>query len=167
MPRAKSRARCASDEAPMIGAVLGLALQIGAAGGTLNVVVSGQTVRVPTLPSANGPMVTAAALARVMPIHVTRDSASWYTVEVWGGRIQVESGASSIRIGSDIRQLVTAPVVRNGTLHMPLQMISEVFPRVMPNTRWDADNARLVLMTGMIPSNASSVGSTADIRQSG
>ena len=118
--------------------------QIGAAM-PLVVKTPTETVRIPTIATATGPMVSVDALKRVMPIHVSRDSASWYTVEMWGGRLQVESGATTIRVGDDVRPLASSPTVRNGTLLLPLQVVSEVFPAVLPNIRWDAENTRLVL----------------------
>lgn len=108
-----------------------------------------ETVRIATVATANGPMVSTDALKRVIPIRVSRDSASWYTVEVWGGRLQLESGSTTIRVGDEVRPLVNAPSVRNGTLMLPLQIVSEVFPAVLPNIRWDAQNARLVLFTSL------------------
>jgi len=118
--------------------------QIGAAM-PLVVKTPTETVRIPTIATATGPMVSVDALKRVMPIHVSRDSASWYTVEMWGGRLQVESGATTIRVGDDVRPLASSPTLRNGTLLLPLQIVSEVFPAVLPNIRWDAENTRLVL----------------------
>jgi N-acetylmuramoyl-L-alanine amidase len=122
-------------------------LQLSAA--TLVVKTPTDVVRIPTVATRSGPMVSADALKRVMPIRVSRDSAAWYTVEVWGGRLQLESGSTTIRVGDDVRPLATAPTVRNGTLLLPLQVVSEVFPAVLPNIRWDAQKARLVLFTSV------------------
>ena len=119
---------------------------------TLVVKTPTDVVRIPTVATRSGPMVSTDALKRVMPIRVSRDSAAWYTVEVWGGRLQLESGATTIRVGDDVRPLASAPMLRNGTLMLPLQVVSEVFPAVLPNIRWDAQNARLVLFTSMASS---------------
>jgi N-acetylmuramoyl-L-alanine amidase len=127
-------------------------------------------VRISATSTANGPMVSADALKRVMPIHITRDSSSWYTIEVWGGKVQLETGSTAIRVGDEIRPLAAAPTLRNGSLLLPLQVVSEVFPALLPNIRWDADNARLVLFTSVAtnkaatpnPRTAGSVTSTSD-----
>jgi N-acetylmuramoyl-L-alanine amidase len=119
------------------------------AAATLVVKTPTDVVRIPTVATSSGPMVSTDALKRVMPIRVSRDSAAWYTVEVWGGRLQLESGATTIRVGDDVRPLAAAPVLRNGTLMLPLQVVSEVFPAVLPNIRWDAQKARLVLFTSV------------------
>ena len=123
---------------------------------TLVVKTPSEVVRIPTVATSGGPMVSAEALKRVMPIRISRDSAAWYTVEVWGGRLQLESGSTTIRVGDDVRPLASAPTVRNGALLLPLQVVSEVFPAVLPNIRWDSKNARLVLFTSVASSKPAS-----------
>ncbi|HEY4307782.1 MAG TPA: N-acetylmuramoyl-L-alanine amidase [Gemmatimonadaceae bacterium] len=141
-----------------------------AAATALVVKTPNDVVRIAATSTSNGPMISADALKRVMPIHVTRDSSSWYTIEVWGGKVQLQSGSTTIRVGDEIRPLVAAPAMRNGTLMLPLQVVSEVFPALLPNIRWDADNARLVLFTSIAttkpatpnPSTVGSVTTTSD-----
>ena len=111
-------------------------------------------VRLQATSTANGPMISADALKRVMPIHVTRDSASWYTIEVWGGKVQLETGSTAIRVGDEIRPLAAAPTLRDGALLLPLQVVSEVFPALLPNIRWDAQSARLVLFSSVATNKA-------------
>jgi N-acetylmuramoyl-L-alanine amidase len=127
-----------------------------AAATVLVVKTPSDVVRIPATSTANGPMVSADALKRVMPIRVTRDSSSWYTIEVWGGKVQLQTGSTAIRVGDEIRPLVAAPTIRNGTLLLPLQVVSEVFPALLPNIRWDAQNARLVLFTSVANNTAAS-----------
>src|SRR6201999_4029743 len=52
-------------------------------------------------------------------------------------------------VGDDIRQLVAPATVKSGTLMLPLQIVSEIFPALLPNIRWDADASRLVLFTSV------------------
>ena len=59
--------------------------------------------------------------------------------------MQLELGSPIVRVGSVVRQLVSAPIMQKGHLMVPLQLVSDVFPLVVPNTRWDADSAQLVL----------------------
>lgn len=125
-----------------------------AAATALVVKTPADVVRIPTISTATGPMISADALKRVMPIHVTRDSSSWYTIEVWGGKIQLQSGSTAIRVGDEIRPLASAPTLRNGALLLPLQVVSEVFPALLPNIRWDAPNTRLVLFTSVVGDKA-------------
>lgn len=132
----------------MIGAlgVLSVALQIAAARPL--VVRSGQQLtRIPTVSTANGPMLRLGALGDVIPLTVHRDSASWYTIEAWGARFQVETGSNVIRVNDSIRQLVAAPMMRGGELFIPVQLVSDVLPVLLPNNRWDAESAQLVLLS--------------------
>src|SRR5262249_54553403 len=139
-----TRTRCgARDRArgarPMIAALAAFQLASATA---LVVKTPTDVVRIQATSTANGPMISADALKRVMPIHVTRDSSSWFTIEVWGGKLQLQTGSTAIRVGDEIRPLVAAPTLRDGALLLPLQVVSEVFPALLPNIRWDAQASR-------------------------
>ena len=108
-----------------------------------------RSVRVPVVSTAAGPMVRPESFGDMLPVGVRHDSASAYTLEVWGVRLQLEVGGSIVRVGDDVRPLATSPVLRNGHLFVPLQLFSEVFPAVVPNTRWDADSGQLVVFTAL------------------
>ena len=77
-------------------------------------------------------MVRPEALGEMLPIEVRRESASSYTLEVWGVRLRLEPGVAVVRVGDDVRPLASAPRVQNGHLLVPLQLISEVFPDGRP-----------------------------------
>jgi len=65
-----------------------IALQLAAA--TSLVMSDGhRSVRVATVATSNGPMLRADALAPMLPIDVRHDSASSYTIEIWGARLHV------------------------------------------------------------------------------
>jgi len=122
-----------------------VALQL-AAGSPPLVLRDGQrSVRVATVGTVNGPMLRADALGAMLPIQVRHDSASAYTLEIWGARLQVQIGFQVVRVGDAVHPLAAAPVMQNGHLMVPLQMISEIFPVVVPNTRWDVDSRQLVV----------------------
>src|ERR1700751_1290803 len=106
-----------------------------------------RTVPVPLVSTPAGPMLRPEAFGDMLPIGVHHDSASSYTLDVWGVRLKLEAGVALVRTGDDVRQLATAPVLRSGHLFVPLQLISEVFPTMVPNTRWDADAGQLVVFT--------------------
>ena len=131
----------------IVGALV--ALQLAAAVRPLVIRDANHAVRVPTIASSAGPMVSAERLGMVMPISVHHDSASAYTLEVWGAHLQVQAGLPLVRVGDEVRPLAAAPEVRDGKLLIPLQMVSEVFPSVVPNTRWDADSSQLVLFNAL------------------
>jgi N-acetylmuramoyl-L-alanine amidase len=129
-----------------------------------SLVVTGpsETVRIPTIATASGPMIDVEALGRMIPIRLTRDSASWYSIEAWGGKLQLEAGSKIAVVDGNARPLVAAPVARNRTLLVPMQVVSEVFPAALPNMKWEADSNRLKLFTS-VAGKASSV----SVRQSG
>ncbi len=104
----------------MIGAVLALPLiicQLAAA--PLVVRDAHRTVRIPTVASAAGVMVRPDALAGMLPITVRHDSAAYYTIEVWGARLQVQAGTPLVRIGGETQQLASAVSVQHGHLLVP------------------------------------------------
>jgi len=123
-----------------------VALQIAAAP-PLVVRDARRAVRVPTVGSVNGAMVRLDALQPMLPVNVSHDSLAWYTVEVWGARMQIQAGVPSVRAGDDVYQLAAAPRVENGRLVVPVQLVSDVFPDVVPNVRWDADAKQLVVFS--------------------
>lgn len=106
-----------------------------------------RVVRVPTTATTSGPMVRLDALRPMLPVSVTHDSAAWYTVEVWGARLELRAGAAVVRAGDDNRPLAAAPRLENGHLLVPVQLVSEVFPETVPNVRWDDDAQQLVVFS--------------------
>jgi N-acetylmuramoyl-L-alanine amidase len=135
----------------MIGSVLlAAALQLSAAVPPASLVMRDAThsVRVPLVASADGPMLRPESLSPMLPITLHHDSASAYTLDVLGVRIQVDVGVAIARIGSDVRQLASAPAIVGGHFMVPLQLISDVFPGVVPNARWDAAARQLVVFNG-------------------
>jgi N-acetylmuramoyl-L-alanine amidase len=123
------------------------ALQLAAASPPLVIRDARHSVSVPVVASGSGPMLRPDALGVILPITVHRDSGSFYTLEIWGAHLQVEPGVAIVRSGADVYPLATAPAIMNGHLMIPLQMVSEVFPGVVPNTRWDAEQRQLVVLS--------------------
>jgi N-acetylmuramoyl-L-alanine amidase len=101
---------------------------------------------VPIVASTAGPMLRADALGEMLPIEIRRGAGSSYTVEVWGAKLELEAGVPVVRVKDRTIQLVSPPQVSEGKLLIPLQLVSEVFPSTVPNVRWDADSAQLVLL---------------------
>jgi N-acetylmuramoyl-L-alanine amidase len=132
--------------------LLGLAIETaGAQGAASSLVVrdASRSVRVTTVASANGPMIRPDALP--FPVQVHRDSASFYTLEIYGTRLQLQLGATLVRVGDEVIPLASAPVEQNGKLLVPVQLVSDVFPSVVPNTRWDADAGQLLVFGSSLP----------------
>jgi N-acetylmuramoyl-L-alanine amidase len=140
-----------------------LAFQLAAAQSPKTLAIRDQksTTRVSLVASANGPMVRAEALADVLPLEI-RKSGSGYSLDVWGAHLELEIGVPVVRTGDEAIQLVAAPQMQNGKLLLPLQLISDVFPSTVPNTRWDAANAQLVVFTTLGPRTSSPVRQSAE-----
>ncbi len=134
---------------------LGVAMQTAAAQGAVSFVVrdASHSVRVTTVASSSGPMIRPEALP--LPVQVHRDSAGWYTLEIYGARMQLHAGSPVVHVSDDSVQLQTAPIEQGGKLLIPLQLISDVFPSVVPNTRWDADAGQLLVFGSTIPGGSS------------
>lgn len=106
-----------------------------------------RVVRIPTIAATGGPLVRLDALRPMLPVTVSHDSASWYTVEVWGARLQLQAGVASVRVSDEQRPLAAAARLESGHLVVPVQLISEVFPDAVPNVRWDDDARQLVVFS--------------------
>ena len=130
----------------MIGVAFA-AWQLAAGASALVVRDANHSVRVPLIATASGPMVRPESMSALLPVHVTHDSGGAYTLEIFGARLQLETGVATIRTADGVRPLATAPAVVGGHLLIPLQMVSEVFPTAVPNTRWDADVGQLFVLT--------------------
>lgn len=131
----------------MIAATLGLALQLASGSQTLLVRDARQSMRVPTTATQSGPMVRPEALRPLIAIDVKRDSMFWYTLSVWNVRLGLEIGVPVVRVGGEARPLAAAPIMKDGHLLIPVQLLSDVFPDVVPNMRWDPDSSQLVVFT--------------------
>jgi N-acetylmuramoyl-L-alanine amidase len=106
-----------------------------------------RVVRVPTVAAPGGAMVRLDALQPILPVAVSHDSAAWYTVEVWGARLQLQTGVAAVRVGDEQRPLSAAPRLDGGHMVVPVQLISDVFPDAVPNVRWDDDAGQLVVFS--------------------
>ena len=106
-----------------------------------------RSIRVALTATPAGPMLRPEALAPVLRVGVHHDSSSWYSLEAWGTRVQIQAGSRLVRVGGEVRQLASAPTVTGGRLMVPLQLVSDVFPEFVPNTRWDADARQLVVFS--------------------
>jgi N-acetylmuramoyl-L-alanine amidase len=143
-------------------AALGIALQLAAATPALVIRDRDRVVRIPTVASADGPMVRPESLGPTLPIEIHRIAGTAYALDVWGVRLQLEPGVAMVRIGDDVRPLASAPRMQDGHLLVPLQLVSEVFPEVVPNTRWDSEAKQLVLFGTQTPGGTRSLAAARD-----
>jgi N-acetylmuramoyl-L-alanine amidase len=130
----------------MLAALVACQIAAAAPPATLLIRDSVRRAVVPIVASTAGPMLRADALGEMLPIEIRRGAGSSYTVEVWGAKLELEAGVPVVRVKDRTIQLVSPPQVSEGKLLIPLQLVSEVFPSTVPNVRWDADSAQLVLL---------------------
>src|SRR5215510_7606288 len=134
--------------------------QLAAATSPSSLVIRDQQrqTRIPVVASPTGPMIRAGALAQMLPIEIRRGGGSSYTLEVWGTSLELEAGVPVVRVRNDTIRLASAPQVSDGQLLIPLQLVSNVFPSKLPNLRWDADSAQLVVFASSGGTSSASSG---------
>jgi N-acetylmuramoyl-L-alanine amidase len=133
------------------------AFQLAAGASSLVVRDANHSIRVPVLATASGPMLRPESLAPMLRVRVIHDSSAFYTLEIFGAQLQLEIGVASVRTANGVRPLVTAPTLSAGRVIIPLQLVSDIFPTSIPNTRWDAETAQLVVLT--LPGTAAALAS--------
>jgi len=151
----------------MIGVVLAaFQLSQGTPAPALVVRDARRSIRVAMIATPGGPMLRPEALAPLLRVDVHHDSSSWYSLEAWGTRLQLQAGSTLVRVGRELRQLKSAPTVSGGRLLVPLQVVSDVFPEFVPNTRWDAEARQLVVFSTDIAAPAVVQRSASAVRTS-
>jgi len=131
----------------LIALLLGLQLRAAASGGTLTVRTATASERVPLIPDSAGPLLRPEMLAPLLPVTVTPQPAGHYRLVIAGTTFELEVGVSSATVGGQVRPLATAPQLRDRRLFVPLQLVSELLPSVVPNLRWDAPAKQLVILS--------------------
>jgi N-acetylmuramoyl-L-alanine amidase len=94
-------------------------------------------------------------LAPALPVSVRSDGPGRFVVSVFDLAIGLSDQLPFARVGSSVIPLASAPMIHREALLVPLQLISEVLPRLAP-TRFAFDPVRSELrVTGAIASAAS------------
>lgn len=141
----------------ILGALL--ALQLAAAGQTsrpANLVVhdARRSVDVPLVMVDGAPMLRPQSLSPVLPITVGKRAGGDWSLSIGDVVFDLKPGAPVVRVGGVDRQLVVAPILRDGRLYVPLQLVSELVPSFVPNTRWDAPSGQLVVFSSIAASKS-------------
>ena len=127
----------------MIAALL-LVAQVAAAqeaqaAPTLTVRTETRAVRVPLTATATGPAVRADLLAAALGARVSATPNDHWVLRVAGAALDVAPHVPFVRDGDAVYPLAAAPVVTDGRLLLPLQLVSEILPRIAPRVfRFDA-----------------------------
>ncbi len=129
----------------MIAALL-LALQVGAAQSvpTITVRTDTRSVRVPMTATAAGPVIRADLLAAAIGARLTPAPNDHWILRVAEVVLDVAPNVPFVRNGDEVYPLASAPRVAEGRLLVPLQLVSDVLPRVAPRVfSFDVDAAQL------------------------
>jgi len=102
-----------------------------------------RTTAVALVPGRGGPLLRADALRPIVPLTVSHLTGDRWMLIVNGAAIQVEKGSRFVKVGDESYQLAVEADVRDGKLHVPLQLLAEVVPRVATNLVWDAQRFEL------------------------
>ena len=109
----------------------------------------------PLVETTTGPALRIDRLAPALPVSVRSDGPGRFSVSVFDLTILLSDQLPFARVGSAVIPLASAPVIDREALLVPLQLVSEVLPRLSP-TRFAFDPVRSELrVTAVIASTAS------------
>lgn len=111
--------------------------------GVLTVQGAGGPAVVPLVETAAGPSLLPELLAPAVPTALERTATGRYLLRIGGVPFELADQASFVRVGDDVVPLVAPPYLAGGRLHVPLQLVAEVYPRYAPNASFDADQVVL------------------------
>lgn len=106
---------------------------------------------VPLVATATGPAIHPEALSPIVPVVVRQLSPGHYAVTIAGVEARLEVGVANVTIAGRAWLLVAPPSTQGAQLLVPLQFVSEVMPRALPNLRWDAERQQLVVFSAVSP----------------
>ncbi len=133
----------------MIGIVLAaFQLSQGTPAPALVVRDARRSIRVAMVATPAGPMLRPEALAPLLRVDVHHDSASWYTLEAWGARVQARGGF--VASCASEATFANSPPPRSSRADgswCRFRSCPKYFPTFVPNTRWDAEARQLVVFS--------------------
>jgi N-acetylmuramoyl-L-alanine amidase len=126
-------------------AALALALQIGLVQpGVLSVRAGERTATVPLVQTSAGPALAADRLGTVIETRLRSDSNGRHVLILDGVSFELSEQVPFARIGADVVPMVGAPYTSAGRLHVPMQLVVELFPRYTRGSAvYDANRAEL------------------------
>ncbi len=102
-----------------------------------------RSISIALVSGAGGPLLRAERLKPIVPITVSHLTGNRWMLIVNGTGIEVTDGIRYARVGDQTYQLAAPPEVRKGALFVPLQLLAEIVPRLVPNLIWDAERFEL------------------------
>jgi N-acetylmuramoyl-L-alanine amidase len=86
-------------------------------------------------------------LTPLLPVTLTADGPLRYRLGIANVVMSIEIGIASTTVGGLVRPLASAPILRDGQLFVPLQLVSDVLPAVLSSVRWDASARQLSILS--------------------
>src|SRR5688572_16665675 len=113
-------------------AALALAMQVAIAPPpTLSVRVGERSAIVPIVQTSAGPAVAPDRLAPLIDAQVRSDGAGRHVLTVEGISFFLSEQVPFARVGTDVLPMVGAPFLSSSRLHVPLQLVVELLPRML------------------------------------
>ena len=123
----------------------------------------------PIVSTPAGPMVRADLLRPILRITVSHLMGERWLLIAGAAAIEVEQGVRVASVAGASYQLAAAPELRRGVLYVPLQLVAEVVPHLVPNLIWDAERVELRAFSAITRADDAATGrragSTARSRQ--
>jgi N-acetylmuramoyl-L-alanine amidase len=108
-----------------------------------------RSVSVPLVPTPSGPMLRADQLKPLLGVTVSHLMGDRWMLIVKGAAIEVQPDRRVAKVGDASYQLAAAPTLRKGVLYVPVQLVAELVPRIVPNLIWDPDRFELRLFSAV------------------
>ena len=119
----------------MISALLLLAVQVAATPPAVMSVRAGDRVAtVPLVETSAGPALAPDRLATVLDARIRSDSSGRHSLTLAGVTFELSEQVPFTRVGGVVVPMVGAPYVVRGRLHVPMQLVAELFPRFSSGT---------------------------------
>ena len=90
-----------------------------------------------------GPMVRADRLKPILGVTASHLMGDRWVLIVGSSVIELEQGVRVAKVGDASYQLAASPELRKGVLYVPVQLVAELVPRIVPNLIWDPDRFEL------------------------
>ena len=119
----------------LVGCLLALQL-VGSANMTIR--AGDRTVVVPITPTAAGPAIRSDLLGPALAATIRQLPNGHFMLVLGGTEIDIAERVPFARVGADVYPLATAPLVVEGRLLVPMQLLSDVVPRVVKGVTYDA-----------------------------
>jgi N-acetylmuramoyl-L-alanine amidase len=120
-----------------------LQLAVVAQPAVVSVRAGGATASVPVVRTSSGPAIAPELLAPTLHAQMRPDGTGRYVLTIEGITFLFFEQVPFTRVGADVFPMIGAPFVTAGRLHVPLQVLSELLPRLVSTVSYDPERAEL------------------------